>query len=120
MVSAREIQAVAELLQVSPEGLQKAITFKVTVSPWVRGMLSKPPASPGRSCSVPRPVWAPCPSPPPPQPVHPLGLAQRWVTSDPKGIWYQSPGLCLECCALFHAYWSSSPTQVPSAPGSRP
>lgn len=32
MVSAREIQAVAELLQVSPEGLQKAITFKVTVS----------------------------------------------------------------------------------------
>lgn len=34
MVSAREIQAVAELLQISPEGLQKAITFKVTVSPW--------------------------------------------------------------------------------------
>lgn len=33
MVSAREIQAVAELLQISPEGLQKAITFKVTVSP---------------------------------------------------------------------------------------
>lgn len=32
MVSAREIQAVAELLQISPEGLQKAITFKVTVS----------------------------------------------------------------------------------------
>lgn len=32
MVSAREIQAAAELLQVSPEGLQKAITFKVTVS----------------------------------------------------------------------------------------
>lgn len=32
VVSAREIQAVAELLQVSPEGLQKAITFKVTVS----------------------------------------------------------------------------------------
>uniref|UniRef100_A0A8C6Q8H4 Unconventional myosin-XV n=1 Tax=Nannospalax galili TaxID=1026970 RepID=A0A8C6Q8H4_NANGA len=30
VVSAREIQAVAELLQVSPEGLQKAITFKVT------------------------------------------------------------------------------------------
>lgn len=34
MVSAREIQAVAELLQISPEGLQKAITFKVTVSLW--------------------------------------------------------------------------------------
>lgn len=30
VVSAREIQAVAELLQISPEGLQKAITFKVT------------------------------------------------------------------------------------------
>lgn len=37
MVSAREIQAVAELLQISPEGLQKAITFKVTVSPWAPG-----------------------------------------------------------------------------------
>ncbi|KAI4533391.1 hypothetical protein MG293_016410 [Ovis ammon polii] len=32
VVSAREIQAVAELLQVSPEGLQKAITFKVTAT----------------------------------------------------------------------------------------
>lgn len=32
MVSATEIRTVAELLQVSPEGLQKAITFKVTVS----------------------------------------------------------------------------------------
>lgn len=32
MVSATEILTVAELLQVSPEGLQKAITFKVTVS----------------------------------------------------------------------------------------
>ncbi|ELV14015.1 Myosin-XV [Tupaia chinensis] len=32
VVSAREIQAAAELLQVSPEGLQKAITFKVTSS----------------------------------------------------------------------------------------
>ncbi|KAM9693550.1 unconventional myosin-XV [Trichechus inunguis] len=30
VVSEREIQAVAELLQISPEGLQKAITFKVT------------------------------------------------------------------------------------------
>ncbi|WP_163190620.1 hypothetical protein [Citrobacter youngae] len=30
VVSAREIQAVAELLQISTEGLQKAITFKVT------------------------------------------------------------------------------------------
>ncbi|XP_029767132.1 unconventional myosin-XV [Terrapene carolina triunguis] len=30
VVSAREIRAVAELLQISPEGLQKAITFKVT------------------------------------------------------------------------------------------
>lgn len=32
MVSATEIRTVAELLQISPEGLQKAITFKVTVS----------------------------------------------------------------------------------------
>ncbi|XP_073090813.1 unconventional myosin-XV [Manis javanica] len=30
VVSAREIQAAAELLQISPEGLQKALTFKVT------------------------------------------------------------------------------------------
>ncbi|XP_075755876.1 unconventional myosin-XV [Pelodiscus sinensis] len=30
VVSEREIRAVAELLQISPEGLQKAITFKVT------------------------------------------------------------------------------------------
>lgn len=44
MVSAREVQAVAELLQISPEGLQKAITFKVTVSLGPGG-LSKPPAS---------------------------------------------------------------------------
>lgn len=34
MVSATEIRTVAELLQISPEGLQKAITFKVTVSVW--------------------------------------------------------------------------------------
>lgn len=45
MVSAREIQAVAELLQVSPEGLQKAVTFKVTVSFWAPEIFSKPPAS---------------------------------------------------------------------------
>ncbi|KAK2833709.1 hypothetical protein Q5P01_017598 [Channa striata] len=32
VVSAQEIRVVAELLQISPEGLQKAITFKVTVS----------------------------------------------------------------------------------------
>lgn len=32
MVSAQEIRVVAELLQISPEGLQKAITYKVTVS----------------------------------------------------------------------------------------
>lgn len=32
VVSATEIRTVAELLQISPEGLQKAITFKVTVS----------------------------------------------------------------------------------------
>lgn len=37
MVSATEIRTVAELLQVSPEGLQKAITFKVTVSGWGDG-----------------------------------------------------------------------------------
>lgn len=34
MVSATEIRTVAELLQISPEGLQKAITFKVMVSVW--------------------------------------------------------------------------------------
>ncbi|NXA04220.1 MYO15 protein, partial [Sapayoa aenigma] len=34
VVSATEIRTVAELLQVSPEGLQKAITFKVTVMPY--------------------------------------------------------------------------------------
>lgn len=32
MASAQEIRVVAELLQISPEGLQKAITYKVTVS----------------------------------------------------------------------------------------
>ena len=32
MVSAQEIRVVAELLQVSPEGLQKSVTFKLTVS----------------------------------------------------------------------------------------
>lgn len=31
MVSAQEIRVVAELLQISPESLQKAITYKVTV-----------------------------------------------------------------------------------------
>lgn len=39
MVSATEIRTVAELLQVSPEGLQKAITFKVTVSAGGTGWL---------------------------------------------------------------------------------
>lgn len=42
MVSAREIQAVAELLQISPEGLQKAITFKVTVSPCAARSTKRP------------------------------------------------------------------------------
>lgn len=32
MVSAQEIRVVAELLQVSPDGLQKSVTFKMTVS----------------------------------------------------------------------------------------
>jgi len=32
VVSTREIRVVAELLQVSPDGLQKAVTFKLTVS----------------------------------------------------------------------------------------
>lgn len=32
VVSTQEIRVVAELLQISPEGLQKAITYKVTVS----------------------------------------------------------------------------------------
>lgn len=31
VVSTQEIRAVADLLLISPEGLQKAITFKVTV-----------------------------------------------------------------------------------------
>lgn len=31
MVSAHEIRVAAELLQVSPEGLQKSVTFKMTV-----------------------------------------------------------------------------------------
>lgn len=31
VVSTQEIRAVADLLQISPEGLQKAITFKMTV-----------------------------------------------------------------------------------------
>lgn len=31
VVSAQEIRVVAELLQISPEALQKAITYKVTV-----------------------------------------------------------------------------------------
>lgn len=31
VVSAQEIRVVAELLQVSPEGLQKSVTFKMTV-----------------------------------------------------------------------------------------
>lgn len=34
VVSAKEIRVVAELLQISPEGLQKSITFKVTVRLW--------------------------------------------------------------------------------------
>lgn len=32
VVSAQEIRVVAELLQVSPDGLQKSVTFKLTVS----------------------------------------------------------------------------------------
>lgn len=32
VVSAQEFRVVAELLQVSPEGLQKSVTFKMTVS----------------------------------------------------------------------------------------
>lgn len=32
VVSTQEIRVVAELLQVSPEGLQKSVTFKLTVS----------------------------------------------------------------------------------------
>lgn len=31
VVSAQEIRVVAELLQVSPDGLQKSVTFKLTV-----------------------------------------------------------------------------------------
>lgn len=33
VVSAQEIRVVAELLQVSPESLQKAVTYRMTVSP---------------------------------------------------------------------------------------
>ena len=32
VVSTQEIRVVAELLQVSPDGLQKSVTFKMTVS----------------------------------------------------------------------------------------
>lgn len=83
MVSAREIQAVAELLQVSPEGLQKAITFKVTVSPWVPGSVQA-------SCQPPAPEALPCASScvalPPPPPFCPSpARVQRRVTSDPTG-----------------------------------
>lgn len=59
MVSATEIRTVAELLQVSPEGLQKAITFKVTVSvglgaqagrggPWSLGITAAVAKTPSR------------------------------------------------------------------------
>ena len=82
VVSAREIQAVAELLQVSPEGLQKAITFKVTVSPWWLGPLHAP------CCVGPLPLSPAshsCPS---------LGCAQSWVPQTPKarrgGEWASS------------------------------
>ena len=81
VVSAREIQAVAELLQVSPEGLQKAITFKVTVSPWWLGPLHAP------CCVGPLPLSPAshsCPS---------LGWAQNWVPQTPKAL--QPPGLCI-------------------------
>ena len=81
VVSAREIQAVAELLQVSPEGLQKAITFKVTVSPWWLGPLHAP------CCVGPLPLSPAshsCPS---------LGCAQSWVPQTPKVL--QPPGLCI-------------------------
>ena len=81
VVSAREIQAVAELLQVSPEGLQKAITFKVTVSPWWLGPLHAP------CCVGPLPLSPAshsCPS---------LGCAQSWVPQTPKAL--QPPGLCI-------------------------
>lgn len=74
VVSAREIQAVAELLQVSPEGLQKAITFKVTVSPWWLGLLHAP------CCMGPLPPYPAshsCPS---------LGWAQSWVPRTPKAL----------------------------------
>lgn len=38
VVSAQEIRVVAELLQISPDGLQKAITYKVTVSHALHGL----------------------------------------------------------------------------------
>lgn len=81
MVSAREIQAVAELLQVSPEGLQKAITFKVTVSPWWLGPLHAP-------CCV-----GPLPLSPASHSCQSLGWAQSWVPQTPKAL--QPPGLCM-------------------------
>jgi hypothetical protein len=73
VVSAREIQAVAELLQVSPEGLQRAITFKVTVSQQAPVLTNLP----ARGClSL---------SPPFSVPVCHVGQAWRGLTLNPKG-----------------------------------
>lgn len=76
MVSAREIQAVAELLQISPEGLQKAITFKVTVSLRALEILATRLPEPARSRWGPI-LWGPLSPPPLPRPLTLVGQAQR-------------------------------------------
>lgn len=83
VVSAREIQAVAELLQISPEGLQKAITFKVTVSLWASGLQTKLCTRTWTELPCADPSWAAFPSL-----LLSLSLGQAWrgVISDPKDI----------------------------------
>lgn len=105
VVSAREIQAVAELLQISPEGLQKAITFKVTVSLWALGTLSKPPANTHIDLHCAPSCGAVFPSSLLSCAIH-LCWAQRGVTSDPKGIRYSISRLFLLPGMLFpfHTY----------------
>lgn len=67
VVSAREIQAVAELLQISPEGLQKAITFKVTrprPSPGDNAREDLHPSDCGKRCGCQVSPYSSLPEPP--------------------------------------------------------
>lgn len=106
MVSAREIQAVAELLQISPEGLQKAITFKVTVSFWAPEIFSKPPASahtePLRvpSCGGSLSTFSFFPVPP---------IFWGGSPQTPKALGAQSPGLCRGCSLCQECSFLSTP-----------